>query len=154
MRGKANFRLWFSAVRGITPACAGKRDANGNPCDCGRDHPRVCGEKFFCRSLAAVTRGSPPRVRGKVLPRLLFLACIGITPACAGKRGHGRQSGRSAGDHPRVCGEKSLMFQLLCRPMGSPPRVRGKVCALMIATLLRGITPACAGKSRSTTRRT
>ena len=146
MRGKANFRLWFSAVRGITPACAGKRDANGNPCDCGRDHPRVCGEKFFCRSLAAVTRGSPPRVRGKVLPRLLFLACIGITPACAGKRGHGRQSGRSAGDHPRVCGEKTIEHLHCLHGQGSPPRVRGKADLDVCPDGQCGITPACAGK--------
>ena len=32
--------------------------------------------------------------------------------------------------------------------MGSPPRVRGKVCEKQIQPQNRGITPACAGKSK------
>ena len=32
--------------------------------------------------------------------------------------------------------------------IGSPPRMRGKVAAAVPALFLRGITPACAGKSR------
>ena len=147
VRGKVVVSRNLCLLSGITPACAGKSELQALVLSGQRDHPRVCGEKFFCRSLAAVTRGSPPRVRGKVLPRLLFLACIGITPACAGKRGHGRQSGRSAGDHPRVCGEKVCKEIAPLSVWGSPPRVRGKVLAALMPENRVGITPACAGKS-------
>ena len=147
MRGKANFRLWFSAVRGITPACAGKRDANGNPCDCGRDHPRVCGEKFFCRSLAAVTRGSPPRVRGKVTLLYALADKERITPACAGKSTAEPRLRITTGDHPRVCGEKCHSLFLAASAEGSPPRVRGKAFDAGKLIPVYGITPACAGKS-------
>ena len=29
-------------------------------------------------------------------------------------------------DHPRVCGEKVHVFNIVCNGLGSPPRVRGK----------------------------
>ena len=147
VRGKAAWLPFMRITRGITPACAGKSRFH-----CGVlyplwDHPRVCGEKRTSGSGSQRSEGSPPRVRGKVLPRLLFLACIGITPACAGKRGHGRQSGRSAGDHPRVCGEKVCKEIAPLSVWGSPPRVRGKVLAALMPENRVGITPACAGKS-------
>ena len=46
-----------------------------------------------------------------------------------------------------MCGEnyKGVTFQL--RDSGSPPRVRGKPLWVIIAVLLVGITPACAGKT-------
>jgi len=33
-----------------------------------QDHPRVCGEKAHRKSTPNASGGSPPRVRGKVLP--------------------------------------------------------------------------------------
>ena len=39
------------------------------------------------------------------------------------------------------------MNLVLVRPLGSPPRMRGKVKACRLFTLAVGITPACAGKS-------
>mgnify|MGYP001730815438 FL=1 len=50
-------------------------------------------------------------------------------------------------DHPRVCGEKLFQSPLLRLPLGSPPRVQGKVLKELIALLFHGITPAYAGKS-------
>ena len=87
-------------------------------------------------------------MRGKDYSLAVFGACIGITPACAGKRGHGRQSGRSAGDHPRVCGEKAGLAPVTARARGSPPRVRGKGNDRKPGRRAAGITPACAGKSK------
>ena len=147
MRGKVWDILQPLADWGITPACAGKSCLAAIYAYNEGDHPRVCGEKRANLSIRQSNQGSPPRVRGKVLPRLLFLACIGITPACAGKRGHGRQSGRSAGDHPRVCGEKVCKEIAPLSVWGSPPRVRGKVLAALMPENRVGITPACAGKS-------
>ena len=97
----------------------------------------------FCPSL----RGSPPRVRGKVVVTLYTTGEKGITPACAGKSvavGHWAPLAR---DHPRVCGEKPCVARALSAAVGSPPRVRGKAFALNVCINSPGITPACAGKS-------
>ena len=73
------------------------------------------------------SRGSPPRVRGKVLYEPLRAVAIW--------------------DHPRVCGEKSGKMSQNQLNQGSPPRVRGKVVLDLQAVKDSGITPACAGKS-------
>ena len=71
-------------------------------------------------------RGSPPRVRGKVV---LSCWCLGFYQ-----------------DHPRVCGEKLNHDRVPGVGKGSPPRVRGKASAPYKKPTMEGITPACAGK--------
>ena len=137
----------------ITPACAGKRQPFFSVVHHHRDHPRVCGEKLPERSTLKHATGSPPRVRGKVLPRGAEMPLGGITPACAGKSGEWWRIPRSRWDHPRVCGEKSWMVTGYCTLQGSPPRVRGKVPLAHFHLSGAGITPACAGKSLSAHRR-
>ena len=51
----------------ITPACAGKSAASSGTRSHSGDHPRVCGEKARDIRSMCVLRGSPPRVRGKVI---------------------------------------------------------------------------------------
>ena len=86
-------------------------------------------------------------MRGKVDGDSRGVVLNGITPACAGKRrGRGRERERRQ-DHPRACGEKRSRFQRGQDPLGSPPRVRGKVGAHQKRTATARITPACAGKS-------
>ena len=46
----------------------------------------MCGEKFLASTFFAVTLGSPPRMRGKVVTIELLLVSFRITPAYAGKR--------------------------------------------------------------------
>ena len=90
--------------------------------------------------------GSPPRVRGKALPDAEFHPSTGITPACAGKSENCNSSIGPHWDHPRVCGEKTSLLRKSFRPMGSPPRVRGKGTLYTDAIRSQRITPACAGK--------
>ena len=85
VRGKGLFGPAGSKARGITPACAGKREINYNSLWMDKDHPRVCGEKSAKLYIKCATAGSPPRVRGKVGLRHTVGLGIGITPACAGK---------------------------------------------------------------------
>ena len=107
MRGKetgpAADRLAFR----ITPAYAGKRQCARPPAGGHQDHPRVCGEKYSVASAQKVLSGSPPRMRGKVHGVVQELACVGITPAYAGKRLHTCGRCGCPRDHPRVCGEKT-----------------------------------------------
>ena len=153
---------------GITPAYAGKSyrllkvfvSKPGSPprmrgkvlfcplsCFQFKDHPRVCGEKISGTTLITTQQGSPPRMRGKAASGFLSALVCRITPAYAGKRYRNARSGQYQRDHPRVCGEKA--FMAFCRncAVGSPPRMRGKVCFLGCISVLTGITPAYAGKS-------
>ena len=137
-----------SGVRpGITPACAGKSGACASPPRSPGDHPRVRGEKVDKFSIKAPEPGSPPRARGKGMPRTAGRAGVGITPACAGKSDREFFSGLRLGDHPRVRGEKWESVSMMSSPTGSPPRARGKEFPASVAGRHPGITPACAGKS-------
>ena len=112
VRGKQEGAVNSAFSIGITPACAGK--TGSGPCArCrNRDHPRVCGENVYQKLLAARTKGSPPRVRGK--PKNLMGDAYDkrITPACAGKTAGKAGNHTPPQDHPRVCGENYNQKQL------------------------------------------
>ena len=107
----------------------------------------MCGEKSRHRNHQEKWYGSPPRVRGKVMPYANKNDGLWITPACAGKSKNQRGKYVGRKDHPRVCGEKPYWQGSGTDFSGSPPRVRGKANNVLILNSLSGITPACAGKS-------
>ena len=133
----------------ITPACAGKRRSDWIIRSIYWDHPRVCGEKALKSWLMSGDVGSPPRVRGKAKGTDIFELAQGITPACAGKSGGLPCRVHRCGDHPRVCGEKWPPSKAHRLGGGSPPRVRGKDCTPYYFACFVRITPACAGKSKT-----
>ena len=106
----------------------------------------MCGEKCMSYPLPLRFLGSPPRVRGKADSRPLQIGGLRITPACAGKSRTASTSGRTAWDHPRVCGEKYYSLNAGRFSVGSPPRVRGKGIHPAESRTGDRITPACAGK--------
>ena len=126
MRGKAKRHVADDGMIGITPAYAGKSLRYAIVKPPSEDHPRVCGEKKAELTPDELSRGSPPRMRGKDFLLFHRLFSQGITPAYAGKSRSRRTTVRPLRDHPRVCGEKHLCSQLERPPPGSPPRVRGK----------------------------
>ena len=67
MRGKVTLLYALADKEGITPAYAGKRHYDNKAPLHPRDHPRVCGEKATLTLKARVAKGSPPRMRGKVV---------------------------------------------------------------------------------------
>ena len=147
MRGKVQDETQQGLWTGITPAYAGKRTLFFVHYAKGRDHPRVCGEKLpFHRAHFAIL-GSPPRMRGKAQSVTLAALEGRITPAYAGKRVSEFGKLVSAGDHPRVCGEKPQCCPAGSYCQGSPPRMRGKDSENRFAENPQGITPAYAGKS-------
>ena len=131
VRGKAEPLAVDGDITGITPACAGKRVFPGTHIPAVWDHPRVCGEKKGLCAADEPRQGSPPRVRGKGGVLTGRVGAQRITPACAGKSKPRRHGSPSAGDHPRVCGEKSYRSRYSGSRMGSPPRVRGKAGSSM-----------------------
>ncbi len=148
MRGKGFFPCKHSVAHGITPAHAGKSGVVSLLLGRCRDHPRACGEKNVSRAKHTIAAGSPPRMRGKELEPSTVTPSSWITPAHAGKSGNPRCACRQARDHPRACGEKNLGKSNAAALMGSPPRMRGKVCRGCQFCLLLRITPAHAGKSQ------
>ena len=147
VRGK-DLSLWcILDTKGITPACAGKRETRPGVVPLHRDHPRVCGEKCFGVICSIHFIGSPPRVRGKDILQGARQPLLRITPACAGKRARSAHRRSACWDHPRVCGEKPRSSHSNPRRVGSPPRVRGKGRIHIAGNAHAGITPAYAGKS-------
>ena len=147
MRGKAVHHKHRHSPGRITPAHAGKRGIRYRMRFRTRDHPRLCGEKTIDREISSLTRGSPPRMRGKTLELFGGAVVDGITPAYARKSICLALPITAPMDHPRVCGEKTKPVPAGGILMGSPPRMRGKVDALSDIIQDYGITPACAGKS-------
>ena len=147
MRGKGRRSRAKSFFVGITPAYAGKSTQILWNCFFDQDHPRLCGEKAPIHTDTPYFSGSPPPMRGKVRRNFPTKGDIGITPAYAGKRKSERQSEADYQDHPRLCGEKSEIFQIINGGIGSPPPMRGKVAYIVKLCLCFRITPAYAGKS-------
>ena len=69
----------------ITPAYAGKTRTNLHSYLPRWDHPRVCGENYFCHFTVYRQQGSPPRMRGKPCFHAPSFTSSRITPAYAGK---------------------------------------------------------------------
>ena len=90
-------------------------------------------------------------MRGKVACADQTIQPDGITPAWAGKRSPLTASKPTFWDHPRMGGEKYDCTGQEFTNWGSPPRRRGKGKAEVEAKIKERITPAWAGKSRTST---
>ena len=147
MRGKVSEESGLTEFRGITPAYAGKSPGRNSRKTRTRDHPRVCGEKAPAAMRRILREGSPPRMRGKD-GKSFYCTTLGrITPAYAGKSLSKLRRRAGTRDHPRVCGEKVVLFMFAVAFRGSPPRMRGKARPRAGSFPSCGITPAYAGKS-------
>ena len=133
--------------RRITPACAGKTTDRLITIKANEDHPRVCGKDCTARTGDVPRKGSPPRVRERLILFDPLAVANGITPACAGKTTLSTVSGRGKEDHPRVCGKDAARDSNFWIRPGSPPRVRERHTSMRWALCMWGITPACAGKT-------
>ena len=133
----------------ITPAGAGKTLDSIAFRQLKRDHPRRCGENDASWIDDEKIQGSPPQVRGKPFGGNYKKIRARITPAGAGKTTRHRRSHRRSRDHPRRCGENMMSSARPMSNLGSPPQVRGKQTLLGSSTSETGITPAGAGKTRT-----
>ena len=145
-RGKVTRLYALADLEGITPAWAGKSCVLGLCFELFKDHPRVGGEKAGRAPRVQQQPGSPPRGRGKARRFSKSFSSARITPAWAGKRESLSRCSSFTWDHPRVGGEKKAFRPATGRPLGSPPRGRGKVLVNGGAAMFAGITPAWAGK--------
>ena len=150
MRGKPSLACPLMSYIRITPADAGKTAKKRIRRRYTRDHPRGCGENLQHFTPRLLLGGSPPRMRGKQGKITCPLMNWRITPADAGKTTFIRFTSLFLMDHPRGCGENSVLIEPLgCLP-GSPPRMRGKQFGCSSPLMWSRITPADAGKTRNT----
>ena len=154
---------------GIIPACAGSTPARYPAWQRLRDHPRMCGEHTPMAAAHTCLEGSSPHVRGARMRTRTGASYPGIIPACAGSTESENRLSACAWDHPRMCGEHSIIFfyAILSRDhprmcgehdalttvpegtLGSSPHVRGAHQHDGVGVHGRGIIPACAGSTRS-----
>ena len=148
VRGKPSTDSCPRSISRITPAGAGKTALRAWATSAARDHPRRCGENLKRLVLLPKVLGSPPQVRGK----LSMVGCPPnrkrITPAGAGKTAFYGSYNPQHEDHPRRCGENSVLFPRPSLRGGSPPQVRGKQESAKAFVRMLRITPAGAGKTK------
>ena len=136
--------------RGITSACAEQTDqATGDRRPYG-DHLRVCGADVPRCAMYQPTRGSPPRVRSRLLLAFDDLGDVGITSACAEQTRTPRPRTCPAGDYLRVCGADEVGVGAAFAFAGSPPRVRSRLLETRGLQSAPGITSACAEQTTIT----
>ena len=148
VRGKQDLfgNAWNTV--GLIPACAGKTGSISVRTAAPRAHPRVCGENPAAEAMENLVTGSSPRVRGKRAASRVAKPVRGLIPACAGKTARNVIEEMNSGAHPRVCGENRVGRATRPGLPGSSPRVRGKLSRSRSITLLLGLIPACAGKTK------
>ena len=153
MRGaRAGFDMQASRNR-IIPADAGSTILVAPVDVVLEDHPRGCGEHGVPCCTFTCTLGSSPRMRGALGPGLRVPVPPGIIPADAGSTTpSGRLTGCSV-DHPRGCGEHAMAGGSGLILLGSSPRMRGARSGYARRADARGIIPADAGSTVSSTTR-
>ena len=109
----------------------------------------MCGEHAPFSTIFFQRQGSSPHVRGTHLRGELHVQAGGIIPACAGNTLIGTSYFVTIWDHPRMCGEHSVIDCYDIWIPGSSPHVRGtQMFGIPVKSKLR-IIPACAGNTCS-----
>ena len=147
VRGKPRSQHRAGHRPGLIPACAGKTRPGIDGLSRRSAHPRVCGENELCMWRRDRLIGSSPRVRGKHRRAADHRLVRRLIPACAGKTNFACSKFEAITAHPRVCGENILNANTWNLSNGSSPRVRGKRETPETNRVVRGLIPACAGKT-------
>ncbi|RYQ48740.1 hypothetical protein PG1770B_1302 [Bifidobacterium pseudolongum subsp. globosum] len=113
---------------GIIPALAGNTSPAGAHHPHPRDHPRACGEHSICCCASLIVVGSSPRLRGTRPGRGQHGRTHGIIPALAGNTARRRRSMCARWDHPRACGEHSVVVVGAFSVRGIIPALAGNTC--------------------------
>ena len=125
MRGTHGPGILSHFIPGIIPADAGNTPQKLNSRGTERDHPRGCGEHTEPGCVEFVNQGSSPRMRGTQRPSSAALSTGRIIPADAGNTKPIKVQVVQKRDHPRGCGEHTLVSSAALLMAGSSPRMRG-----------------------------
>ena len=149
MRGAQTVVHRDMAENGIIPADAGSTPPSRKPSTQYTDHPRGCGEHYWCTSGNLYIRGSSPRMRGAlnlIASKRFFKRII---PADAGSTIPPCSAIVSSWDHPRGCGEHIGSKKDIIGLDGSSPRMRGAPLNDEKGPAQSRIIPADAGSTTS-----
>ena len=111
------------------------------------DHPRSCGKDQYLTNSKHWDAGSPPLVRERLSLSSTLWNLLRITPARAGKTCSTSIRPCCRRDHPRSCGKDAVVERRGSHRQGSPPLVRERRPHVVDYRIVRGITPARAGKT-------
>ena len=130
----------------IIPADAGNTKTFIRLSPDGRDHPRGCGEHFSVVESMVVLGGSSPRMRGT-----LELIIDGgddrrIIPADAGNTTRPMGRGLSPADHPRGCGEHTIVQRCYRHMMRIIPADAGNTLSIPTKPVRCGDHPRGCGE--------
>ncbi len=112
------------------------------------DHPRGCGEQSPPQWPPLSSPEPSPRVRGADVPVRLRDLVAGTIPAGAGSSLRPPRGAHRRRDHPRGCGEQTLVIDQAQYWAGPSPRVRGAGLQRVRRRPVEGTIPAGAGSSR------
>ena len=147
MRGAQAVDHQRGAIAGIIPADAGSTSATFDAYYILSDHPRGCGEHFQEQYKTDFAQGSSPRMRGARLLIPDVQSVDGIIPADAGSTVGLDLKLPDAQDHPRGCGEHTVMMLFMMSSRGSSPRMRGALSSSGMFSWTSRIIPADAGST-------
>jgi hypothetical protein len=136
-------------ARGLTPACAGSTLTAAVLPDARETHPRLRGEHARASSRGGTTRDSPPLARGARVVALAGDVVLGLTPACAGSTSPSATPPTASRTHPRLRGEHVAPASRDRLRTDSPPLARGAPALGDGWRSVYGLTPACAGSTRT-----
>ena len=131
----------------IIPADAGSTYPSVGVVESRTDHPRRCGEHNSSLRMLEYMPGSSPQMRGALCSLLCPIPDPGIIPADAGSTIRPVRYHRASRDHPRRCGEHSLLLNALGFPKGSSPQMRGAPLPGDYEQCVDRIIPADAGST-------
>ncbi len=147
MRGTLGCIMHLLKQFGIIPAYAGNTTPRPTRGSRPRDHPRICGEHPSVLAYSSRLEGSSPHMRG-TLPSFYHVHDLaGIIPAYAGNTWIVGGFGGFNGDHPRICGEHSMLNAAARASTGSSPHMRGTPSHRLARREHTGIIPAYAGNT-------
>ena len=147
MRGTATGGRSGRTGSRFIPAHAGNRQSRWPSCTPAAVHPRACGEQSTSRSIAAVSSGSSPRMRGTGRGGGSWRGLLRFIPAHAGNSVLTARCPSISTVHPRACGEQGLWITRELDLGGSSPRMRGTVAVLPVLLGVVRFIPAHAGNS-------
>jgi len=152
-RGLRGLDLHRHDSRGLTPAGAGTSDGAAARVERPRTHPRWRGDFGEGLTWRLLQKDSPPLARGLRRGERTRRRLQGLTPAGAGTSCRAGGTSRSSRTHPRWRGDFPGKPSPGSPTSDSPPLARGLRAGLVFHSAPYGLTPAGAGTSSSTGRR-
>ena len=150
MRGTPAPAMPSSRLSGIIPAYAGNTLCVYSPAARrAGSSPRMRGTQYW-RVRAVGLHGIIPAYAGNTRAASISIWSVGIIPAYAGNTSPWPRRPANTRDHPRVCGEHTIVASVRNAPQGSSPRMRGTPMMSPSSGRMLGIIPAYAGNTSFT----